>query len=180
MSRTRIRVAFVEPGPKVIPAKHDTVQLKGTFALAGAPGAFAGIDPSTDGIRIRVESSFGGEVADFHVPGGVYAGSGTAGWQQKGGGRLWIYTDKTGAINGMRRIVLTDENDKSPNQVKIKLRAGGGVYGVGLGYVPLRATVTLGGTSAADSGLCGEATFLVEQCSAEGNVYVGREMDCRN
>jgi hypothetical protein len=178
MSRTRIRVAFVEPGPKVIPAKQDTVLLNGIFALAGGPGAFASINPSTDGVRIRVESSIGAEVADFYVPGGVYTGSGTAGWSQRTG--TWRYLDKTGAVNGMRRIVLTDESAKSPNQVKVKLRAGGGVYATGTDYIPLRVTVTLGGTSAADAGLCSEATFLLPQCTTEGFPYQAREMDCRN
>ncbi len=163
-----------------LPQRRSDITLSAEFALAGAPGAFASLDPVADGVRIRIETVFGAAIAETTLPGGEFAGAGTAGWKLNGAGTRWSYLDKRGLdpVPPFFKLVLKDVSDDGPNRVKLQARGREGTYAASPDYIPVRAFVVLGDSAASLGGLCGEVAFDLSRCDAKiGPGFLGPDAD---
>ncbi len=160
---------------KDVPLKLNRVRMKGDVTL---PGLFAGFEPVTDGVRVRVEAPYDGSVVDVALPGGSYGGAGTRGWRLNGPGTTWVYIDSTTErINGFSKITVKDRSNASPGAVRLIVKAGGGIYGTNEGYLPLEAMFVFGDQAAADAGQCALLAFDLAECEAHnpfGNMRCRR------
>lgn len=132
------KLSFTNVGPD--PA-DDRFVMKGKASLPGVGVPDLALDVT--GLRLVLDTYEGGvgsSVSDDTIPGGLFAGGGTAGWVKKRGGAIWLYLDKTGTpINGITKIKIQDRSSSYPNEVGIKLIAKrGGSYPVGSGLTVAR------------------------------------------
>ncbi|TFH22258.1 MAG: hypothetical protein E4H03_08810 [Myxococcales bacterium] len=161
----------VEP----IDGKKHKLGFKGRFVLPGVPGSFASLDPASDGVRIRIEAASKNAISDVSVPGGVFSGNGTAGWNVNGAGTKWSFKDTTGdPDDGITRIKLIDRTRLGPNLVEVQVKGFGGAYPISSLYLPVRGIVVLGDAGAGASGLCGETAFEAGDCKS-----TNRRLRCR-
>ncbi|HYC56543.1 MAG TPA: hypothetical protein VEL28_16555 [Candidatus Binatia bacterium] len=151
----------------VIPKRDNRMEVVLSFALPAGVTGIGELPVVASGMRVRIESIGGGAVADVVIPGGTFAGGGTAGWQVKPG-RL-RYVDRTDApVNGVRRVSVSPLPPLAGRaRVRVQVTGRAGVYADDSAHLPLRAVVSFGGTAGADAGLCGEAAFSIHDCSAD-------------
>lgn len=103
---------------------------------AVVPKPWAGIDPQTNGVRVRIEDASGAIALDAVVPGGPA-------WKVTAKGTRWTYVDRTGAVAGIRRLQVHDRSRREDGLVAWQVVARGA-------SVPLpdvnavRSTVVLG------------------------------------
>jgi len=145
--------------------KAHRLKVKGRLTLPGAPGAFGGLDLLSDGMRVRVESAEGRAISDVTLPGGAYAGQGSAGWRSNPAGTKWIFRDATGARDdGIARVKVIDRSGSQPNRVEVQVSGLDGEYPISPDYLPVRGIVVLGGPTASVAGVCGETSFVEADC----------------
>ncbi len=146
-------------------SKAHKMSLKGEFELAGPLGAFALLDPLSQGARVRVESAAGHAIADITLPAGELVGAASAGWRSNDSGTKWMYRDRGVATTEISKLKLVDRGAGASNRVSLKLKGFRGEFPIAPYYVPVKATATLGDDSAGQAGLCGETNFAIEDCS---------------
>jgi Dictyostelium (slime mold) repeat/Haemagglutinin repeat len=154
------------------------ILLKGLFNPAGLSPA---IDPSTNGVNLRIADS-GGVVYDVNVPGGLI-GSGTCGssdgWKVAGAAtkRTWKYVNKSGALppgcaagsaKGVSSILIKDQRNSSKAAFFVKAKAKGATLEQALVNPATRLQVDLAlgarpdavsASPQAIAGQCAEAVF---------------------
>lgn len=151
--------------------RHDNIATVEQKFTLPAGVTFATLPVVSEGLRLRVESLVGDAMLDVHVPGGDYAGSGTAGWTAKG--RSTRFTDRTATpANGIRRIRIRDLGSKSPGLVSVSIKGSGGEYAARPTLLPMRTIVVLGGAGSSAGGICSEAPFVESDCSYGSYYYI--------
>jgi hypothetical protein len=150
-----------------VPQRANRIVFNADFDLPGGPASFADIDPLAEGMRVRVATPLGAAIADMTFVSGPIGGKGTRGWKTNAANNKWIYADKRNLYPSPEffKLILKDRSTSAPNRVRLRVRGKQGPYEVWPAYVPLTASIALGDGDAAASGLCGEATFEVEDCS---------------
>jgi hypothetical protein len=125
------------------PGGDDRVKFKGTFTVPTDPP----IDPVTKGVRLLVTDGTGAVAVDATAPGG---GLWTGGALRP----VWIYRDRTGANDGLTKVVL---KQRTPGEIRFTVQGKLGTYGTPL---PPTVTATLViDTPIATTGQCGEVTY---------------------
>ncbi len=170
-------------GPKVALKKinadavvgNDQLRASGSFVLNSESG-FGGLDPVADGARVVVTATDGTSRVDVTIPGGAFDGS--TGWKVSGPGSKYFYVDKSRppVNNGLRKILIKDQNDKNPGQVGIKIKAKEGNYPVVSGDEPIQLLVVLGASQSSLGGECGETVFSAGDCRF---VAADKKLTCR-
>ncbi|HYC57495.1 MAG TPA: hypothetical protein VEL28_21365 [Candidatus Binatia bacterium] len=157
-----------EPDPLIIAVRDNRVAMRHRVVLPPST-SFATLPVEQTGVRLRIESAGGGAMVDVTLPGGVFGGTGTAGWMRKGS--KIIYQDRTVMpANGFRRLILKDMGAAQPNLVSVQIKAAGGTYAVDASLLPLTAILTLGGSAQADAGVCSESRYILAECEAFGTL----------
>jgi uncharacterized delta-60 repeat protein len=137
----------------------DSLTLRATFDLP-TPGDFSNFDPIANGAHFVLRAAGDGTLIDAVLPGGAFAGKGTAGWRSNGPGTRWKFIDRTGApVEGIAKMEFRDRSKAAPGRVAVKLSGRHATYQLYPGFYPLSATVVLGGAGASTAGLCGEGVF---------------------
>lgn len=77
---------------------------------AVVPKPWAGMDPQTNGVRVRVEDASGAIAFDAVVPGGPA-------WKVNPKGTRWTYVDRTGSVAGVQRVVVIDRSRREDGLV---------------------------------------------------------------
>jgi hypothetical protein len=155
------RLSLREVFNSEFPSKSNKARLSGEFTV---PGGFAALDPVVTGLRVRIENAGGGLINDVMLPGGLFAGSGTAGWKAAGPG-AWHFLDRAGLpLNGIGKVQVKDRGTKAPERIKITVKGRGGAYPNPPGFEPVNATVTFGAAAEAMAGICGETVFVESDC----------------
>jgi hypothetical protein len=79
------------------------------------PKPWIGVDPLANGVRVVVDAASGGGGLDVTVPGG-------AGWKVNRSGTQWAYTDRTGAVAGITKVVVKDRSKSLSGLVRVTLQ----------------------------------------------------------
>ncbi len=150
-------------------AKVSKFRLKGDTDL---PVAFSEFDPSIDGLRIGLFGAVFGDIVDDRLPADAESGT----WELKGG-KTWKFKGESAStavtLLGQWRIVVKDRSNKAPGRVRVSAKHTGGVYRfvlLNLLDIPPRAVFNFGDESAANSDLCGEHSFLLENCKTNDGL----------
>jgi hypothetical protein len=151
-----------------IPQRASRIVVGADFVPAGGAGAFALLDPASQGMRFRVEAPSGAAIMDTTLPAGTYTGTGTAGWRTSSVGDKWTYLDKReiSPTPLIFKVLLKDRSAVQPGLVRMRARGKRGAYDASEQYTTLTASIALGDEAAASAGLCAEATFIPEECNA--------------
>ena len=157
-------------------AGNDGLALKGEFTLP-VTASFAALDPTTNGAQVVLTNASNVDKVTINLPGGSYAGNGTAGWKANGSGTTWTYLDKTASpVNGIFKMIIKDRNNKAPRQVQVLVKGKNGSYPIVSGDVPVQAAVVLGGAAAVAAGECGQSAFGANNCAFNGT---GNKLVCK-
>jgi hypothetical protein len=109
------------------------LRLKGAAVV---PKPWSGVDPSANGIRVKVDGVTGAGGLDAVLPGG-------AAWRRNRSGTRWTYVDRTGAVAGITRAVVRDRSSVDDGLLRWTVRGRGGTATLpAVGVV--RTTVVLG------------------------------------
>jgi DNA-binding beta-propeller fold protein YncE len=168
VSSTRVRLQRI--GTDVVPG-NDRFKIAGQVQLRD--GSFADLDPLADGLRVIVEAAGGTPRVDVTLPGGAYAGRGTAGWKLNGSGTRWSFVDRTGApANGIDKVKITDRSKRLPSLVALAVSGRNGTYPVVAGDEPVAVRLVLDAT-----GRCAVTAFTPDDCRFNG---AGNTLACRS
>lgn len=74
------------------------------------PKPWAGIDPPANGVRIVIDDASGTAALDVTIPGG-------AAWSVNTAGTRWVYRDPSGAVAGIRRVMVSDRSSTTSGLV---------------------------------------------------------------
>jgi hypothetical protein len=85
-------------------------------AEAVVPKPWAGINPPASGVRFVLDSTSGAGGLDATIPGGAL-------WKTNGSGTTWSYTDSTGAVSGITKVVVKDRSSVEDGRVRISVKA---------------------------------------------------------
>lgn len=145
---------------------NDGLFLKGRLNLPTGT-AFADLDPMAEGLRMVLTNAVGQGLTDDAVPGVAFPGvRGSRGWRQTNAGKGWRYRDRTSApIAGIAKIVIKDVSRKYPDNLQILVNARKGIFPVVTSDMPIKASITLGGSVSALLDRCGETAFEPPDCS---------------
>lgn len=80
----------------------------GALTLAGetvVPKPWADVDPPANGVRVVVGDASGESAIDVAIPGG-------AAWSSNASGTRWVYRDPSGALAGIRRVMISDRSNR--------------------------------------------------------------------
>ena len=138
------------------------LRLKGTFGVA----AEVVIDPLTAGLQVTFEDPQEAVTFVLAVPGGQ-------GWSYERG--RFRYRDRTGAIGGIRKILLRPRAHGDVTLLKLVVSGTDGDYPETIEAMPTRVTVIAGGEAQAQAGACGQWILPVGACRG-GN---GGRLICR-
>jgi hypothetical protein len=107
-------VAFEEPS-LVMGADPFLLRLKVEAML---PKPWLGVDPVASGIHVKVDEPVGSGGFEAVVPGGSR-------WRRNQKGTKWRYTDVTGSISGITRVIMTDHvKHEDGLEIIVKARTG--------------------------------------------------------
>lgn len=93
----------------------------GALTLAGeavVPKPWTGIDPPVNGVRVVVGDASGTSSVDVTIPGG-------AAWSSNADGTRWVYRDPTGALAGIRRLMISDRSSREDGLVTWRVTGRG-------------------------------------------------------
>jgi hypothetical protein len=165
-SRSGAKVKLTKVGVDGDP-QNDGLLFKTTTVLRY--GTFDDLDPIATGARLVGETAAGAVAFDTTIPGGAFAGSGSAGWRTGTG--KWVFVDRTGTSNGIKKIVLLDFRKKGPGLVKLKVRGKNGGYPFVAGDDPVGVRFEFGGPSR-----CARTGFAPEACAFNA---AGTTLSCK-
>ena len=163
------------------PPGDDRLRFKGELQLTypfNPP-----LDPLTRGIRFLIHDALGTQVLDTTIPGGAFDLATQEGWSKRTDGNVFIYRH-TGEIvpliDGVKKVVIRNQSNRSPGLLKFVLVGRNGSYGVAPANIPIRVTVVID-PPVAMTGQCAEAVFpgpppLVPTCTMapDGSVLICR------
>jgi len=92
--------------------------VKGKAVLPGV-NPIAPIAPIASGMRVVIDGAQSPAVFDVTIPGG-------GAWSVNATGTRWRYVDPSGAVGGVRRVVVRDRSSREPGLVQWMLKAEGG------------------------------------------------------
>ncbi len=163
------------------PSADEKLTLKGTFVI---PSPFAPpLDPIANGVEVAVWNTSGTSALDpagisnIPVPPGAW--NGTIGWKVNGAGTKWTFVDTTmpPTANGIFKVIVQDQSNKNPGQIKVIVKGKFGTYSAAPGDEPFYVAVELndlaGGGGASQ---CGELQFGAAQCVWKGG---GKKVKCK-
>jgi hypothetical protein len=155
-------------------AKPSTLRIEGTFTL-DAP--LASLQPESDGARILIDSGDFRTVFDAKLDSGMLM-KGGHGWKVNAARTAWTYRtyDAGDCYHRITKLILRDLSRKSANLVKFKITGRSTPHNLLSSELPLTVTVVFGDQTAADSGLCGAATFATSACEYSSPLP---ELHCR-
>jgi len=108
------------------------------------PKPWTGINPSLNGIRFVLDSTSGAGGLDALLPGVAF-------WKVNGAGTSWSYSDKTGSVAGITRVVIRDRSSAEDGRLRVTIKGKSSASGPVLPSVgSVRTTLVLG-----DSDECG-------------------------
>jgi len=168
-TRPKLALKFLTQSP----LGNERLAFSGEFALP-SPMGFGDIVPVDAGLRLRVETAARLSPLDLALPGGTFAGSGTAGWTINASGSRWLYRDKTPTPrNGIVKVLLVDRSAQSPGHVAIKIKGKDGTYPLSPGDDPVQMVVVWGDSA---NGECAETAFLPADCAFRS---IAKSLQCR-
>jgi cysteine-rich repeat protein len=148
-------------------AGSDRLSLHGNFQTTTPFGQLA---PEQRGLMVRLENAAGEARVEILVPGGGQ-------WfKARGAIRRWVYKDRSGAANGIRKLVLVDRAVYGLPQVEIKITGHSGTYPLAPNDLPPILTIVLGDTNDGGAGACGRHTYGGASCRVKRN---GARVVCR-
>jgi hypothetical protein len=162
--------------PPGMPLPSNRMRLAGELDLSSTGNAFASLDPSVRGVRVRIETAGGQALVDQVLGGGIFAGEGTRGWTHERNDKVWRFRDRTATpANGFLTVILEDRDALDPGVVRVTVRASAGNYDFRAADLPLRAIVVLGDQTDADAGACTLTSFDAADCRTVRTRAVCRE-----
>jgi hypothetical protein len=127
---------------------------------ARIPQPWIGVAPSTNGVRIALDTA-----VDTTVPGGD-------GWTIRGKGKRWRFDDPAGLRSGVRRIRVTDRSKKVPGSLSFVVEIAGATSPPTSG--PVDFSIRLG-----DTNECATAHWGGPGASRPRCRTTGRRMTCK-
>jgi hypothetical protein len=79
------------------------------------PKPWSGVDPIANGLRVVVDATSGAGGLDVALPGGAV-------WKRNRSGTQWTYTDRAGAVGGIRKAVLKDRSKTQSGLVRLTVQ----------------------------------------------------------
>jgi hypothetical protein len=137
------------------PANDDKLSLTGQAVLATL--TTPPLNPVANGVRVMIVDNLGTVVLDSTVSGGAYDAISKIGWKVNGSQTSFTYKNPGNHPDGITTVGVKMIT-KTPNMVKVKVKAKNGTYPVNTANLPLHATVVLDPPTAA-TGECIEATW---------------------
>jgi hypothetical protein len=130
-----------------------TAHLAARGAIGLSPAALAGLDPLTDGVRMRVVDIIRNVVVDVTVAGGAYDPATHTGWKTRSGGHGWSYRGPAGPLDRITLIIRST----SAGTLRFRLR-GVPAPPATAPILPLTLTLVLD-PPLATTGQCGERFY---------------------
>lgn len=141
------------------PSGDEVITLKGavTLPVPISPP----LNPTANGVRLRIEDSLGARVFDALIPGGTYDGINRFGWKSSPSGTKWIYKNGYG-VQGITAVKLENKGSgDTPGLVRFSAKGKNGSYPLNVGQMPLRLTIAFSETE----GQCGDTSLLAQSCT---------------
>jgi alpha-tubulin suppressor-like RCC1 family protein len=167
-------------------AGNEQLRLSGALIDVLTPAVFADLDPVAQGARV-VLGSPAGIVAELVLPGGAYAGRGTAGWVGTGGAHpKWSFTDATGPRGKVLSRATMVDRTRFPTPglftVGVTIQTTAATLPIASDDLPLVAHVILGDATAGEEGACGYVTYTRDSSRPQDGCTVknaGTTLNCQ-
>jgi hypothetical protein len=138
----------------LLPTGDDRLTMKGQVTIPTVPA----VDPTTNGVRLILESALPSTFLDVVIPGGLYSKVTKVGWRSSPSGTRWVYRNGLpGPANPIQAIAIST-SARTPGVFKFTVRGKNGVWPVTPLGAPLAGTLVIDQPAAA-SGQCSEITF---------------------
>ena len=109
-------------------------------AEALIPKPWSGIDPDTAGIRLVLDSTTGPGLLDAQIPGGAL-------WKTNSAGTSWSYSDRSGAIAGITRVVVKDRSRVEDGRLRVTIKGKSDASATLPDASAVRTTLVLGNSA---------------------------------
>jgi hypothetical protein len=149
---------------------NDRMKVAGSFVLPTS--TFAALNPLANGMTVEVDDGNSATVISQSLPAGAYDRATKIGWSLNGDSTQWLFRNNNRfapETNGIRRVILLDQGDTQPNQVRVQVIGAHGAYPVEAPMVlPFNAKVTVDNAT----GDCGETGFFDTECKGHSSTAV--------
>ena len=154
-------------------SSNSKLTFSGTMTIPGS--GIDAVDPLVSPVHIVAHSSIGKVFIDVEFPTDAYAGAGTGGWEQGGGG--WTWRDSRGdPPAGIRSLSLLP-NPRVPDQIRIKLKGKSGCYrNLVVGAQPFQLELV---PKASSPAVCAQTPFVQGSCFFSAASYDRVKVRCQ-
>jgi sialate O-acetylesterase len=154
----------------VTPAGDELIKVNGYLQL---PETVNPPDPGVNGFSFFVTDEPGRNIyIRRELPG-------TAHWKQSINKRVWLYSDPTGSVGGVTKVMLTTIPLRGPNYYRFSVTGSKGDFLLSPSKLPVNLSIVMGGPQQAIDGLCGTALFSPPDGPVPVCKMIGTILRCR-